>query len=89
MVVELDHSAACPAVGLPEFDTLPLPEGVAQVPSPRQNVEAEAEVPPFKLATGRLPVTPVDNGRPVQLVSVPEVGVPRIGVTSVGLVAFT
>jgi hypothetical protein len=33
------------------------------------------------------PVTPVDIGKPVQLVSVPEVGVPKIGVTKVGEVA--
>jgi len=33
------------------------------------------------------PLTPVDIGRPVQLVSVPLVGVPSKGVTSVGLVA--
>jgi hypothetical protein len=30
----------------------------AQVPSPLQNVLEEAEVPEFKLATGRLPVIP-------------------------------
>jgi hypothetical protein len=30
------------------------------------------------------PLTPVEIGSPVQLVSVPDVGVPRIGVTSVG-----
>jgi len=35
------------------------------------------------------PDTPVDIGRPVQLVSVPELGVPRIGVTKVGDVANT
>ena len=34
-------------------------------------------------------MTPVDRGRPVQLVKVPDVGVPKIGVTSVGLVAKT
>ena len=44
-------------------------------------------VPPF--ATGRIPVTPVVRGKPVQLVSVPEVGVPKIGVTKVGEVART
>ena len=38
--------------------TEPLPAGVAQIPSPRQNVELEASVPPFRLVTGRLPVTP-------------------------------
>jgi hypothetical protein len=33
------------------------PEGVAHVPSPRQNVEDDALVPLFRLATGRLPDT--------------------------------
>mgnify|MGYP001605857210 CR=1 FL=1 len=47
----------------------------------------EALVPP--LATGKTPVTPVVNGKPVALVKVPEVGVPKIGVTKVGLVAKT
>jgi hypothetical protein len=36
--------------------TLPEPAGIAQVPSPRQKVEADAEVPPLRLPTGRLPV---------------------------------
>ena len=44
-------------------------------------------VPP--LATGNVPVTPVDSGRPVQLVSVPETGVPSAGVVSDGLTART
>ena len=35
------------------------------------------------------PLTPVEIGNPVQLVSVPLVGVPKIGVTSVGEVAKT
>jgi hypothetical protein len=35
------------------------------------------------------PDTPVDTGRPVQLVSVPLVGVPKIGVTNVGEVLST
>jgi len=33
------------------------------------------------------PETPVEIGRPVQLVSVPDAGVPRAGVVSVGLVS--
>ena len=37
-------------------------------------------VPP--LAVGRIPVTPVVNGRPVRLVATPEAGVPRAGATS-------
>ena len=36
-----------------------LPEGVAQVPSPLQNVEDDAEVPELRFVTGRFPVTPV------------------------------
>ena len=50
-------------------------------------VEVVTPVPP--LATASVPVTPVDSGKPVQLVSVPLVGVPRMGVTSVGDVART
>ena len=64
-------------------------DGVAQVPSPRQNVEADADVPLFKFVTGRLPVTPVVRGKPVAFVSVALVGVPRIGVTNVGDVDST
>jgi hypothetical protein len=41
-------------------------------------------VPP--LATGKVPVTPVVKGKPVQDVSVPEVGVPKVGVTKALLV---
>ncbi len=90
---ELDVSAPEPSAvenGVAEF-VIPVRElvGVAHVPSPRQNVDEDALVPPFKLATGRFPVTPVDNGKPVQLVSVPEVGVPKTGVTSVGEVDKT
>jgi len=44
-------------------------------------------VPP--LVAGKVPVTPVLNGKPVAFVSVTEVGVPKIGVTSVGLVERT
>lgn len=42
----------------PTTVTVPEPPGVAHVPSPRQNVEEEAEVPLLRLVTGRLPVTP-------------------------------
>jgi hypothetical protein len=51
------------------------------------DVSVVAPVPP--LATGKVPVTPVVKGKPVQEVKVPEVGVPRRGVTNVGLVANT
>lgn len=44
-------------------------------------------VPPFVVA--RVPVIPVVNGKPVQLVNVPDVGVPKRGVVSVGDVAKT
>jgi hypothetical protein len=64
--------------------TVPDPVGDAHVPSPRQKVEEEAEVPLFKFVTGRFPVTPVLNGKPVALVSTPEAGVPNAGVVSVG-----
>lgn len=41
------------------------------------------------LPTGRVPVTPVDNGRPVALVNTAAEGVPRLGVVSAGEVANT
>lgn len=63
--------------------------GVDHVPSPRQNVVDDADVPEFRFVTGRFPVTPVDNGKPVALVNVNVVGVPRLGVTKVGEVANT
>ncbi len=59
----------------------------ALVPLPSSTlfaVNVAAPVPP--LATGRVPVTPVVKGRPVQLVKVPDEGVPSTGVTRVGLV---
>lgn len=67
----------------------PPPPGDAQVPSPRQNVDPEAPVPELRFATGRFPVTPVVNGKPVALVSTPALGVPRFGVTSTGDVFIT
>lgn len=60
--------------------TFPPPEGVAQVPSPRQNVLDDAPEPPFRFPTGRFPVTPVLSGRPVALVRIAAEGVPRFGV---------
>jgi len=62
-------------VGLVERTVLPEP------------VELVTPVPP--LATGSVPVTPVVKGKPVVLVSTPDVGVPSRGVTSVGLVDRT
>ena len=62
-------------VGLVESTLLPEP------------VEVVTPVPP--LATGSVPVTPVVKGKPVVLVSTPDVGVPSRGVTRVGLVDST
>lgn len=73
------------AVAVP-VSTLAAPFHVA---SPAQKVEAVAPVPLFKLATGRLPVTPVLSGNPVALVSTAALGVPKAGVTNVGLVEST
>ena len=69
--------------------TVPAPAGAAQEPSPRQNVEALADVPLFKLPTGKLPVTPVVKGKPVADVKTKVEGVPKLGVTKVGEVAKT
>ncbi len=41
-----------------------------------------APVPPF--AIGKVPVTPVVNGKPVALVKVNDVGVPKFGVVKIG-----
>ncbi len=41
-----------------------------------------ALVPP--LAIGKVPVTPVVNGKPVALVKVNDVGVPKLGVVNIG-----
>ena len=73
-----------------EKDVTPLdPEGVAQVPSPRQKVVDDAPVPLLRLVTGRLPVTPVVRGRPVAFVRTPAEGVPRFGVVRVGEICRT
>ena len=63
-------------------------------PEPVSSVTAEARLAldgvAKKVATPvPNPLTPVEIGNPVALVSVPEVGVPKIGVTKVGLVAKT
>jgi hypothetical protein len=58
ITVAEDHVASWPDVGVPVFETFPPPDGVAHVASPLQNVDELADVPEFKLATGKLPVTP-------------------------------
>ena len=63
-------------VGAVERTLLPVP------------VEVVTPVPP--LATGKVPVTPVAKGKPVQLVRIlPTPGVPRTGVTRIGAVEST
>ena len=57
-------------VGLVDNTVFPVP------------VDEVTPVPPF--ATGRVPVTPVVNGKPVILVATPLAGVPNAGVTKVG-----
>jgi hypothetical protein len=57
----------------------------ALVPFPFTRAPEVIEVAPVPpLATGKVPVTPVVNGSPVQLVKVPELGVPSTGVVKVG-----
>ena len=74
-------------VSVPAAVTFPLPAGVAHVPSPRQNVVLEAEVPELRLVTGRLPLTSEDNetapkvGRPAALPWSTVVVVPRLART--------
>jgi hypothetical protein len=63
------------SVGLVDNTLLPEP------------VEVVTPVPPFK--TGKVPVTPVDKGKPVRFVATPLAGVPKAGVTNVGDVAKT
>jgi hypothetical protein len=50
-----------------------VPEMVTFVPATKLGVVVP--VPPF--ATGRVPVTPVESGRPVKFVAVPLEGVPK------------
>jgi hypothetical protein len=79
VLVEVTSDVRHFVVGLPVTDdhaTEPA-LGVAQDPSPRQKVDALALVPLLRLVTGRLPVTPVLNGSPVQFVNVPLDGVPK------------
>jgi hypothetical protein len=85
----IDPTAAVICVPSSEIGMVAAAVGVAQVPSPRQKVVDDADVPELRLVTGRLPVTPVDSGSPVALVSVTAEGVPRFGVVSTGDVANT
>jgi hypothetical protein len=65
-----------------------------KAPDPVSSVTAEARFADDGVARNVAipvprPAIPVETGRPVQLVSVPEAGVPSTGVTRVGLVANT
>lgn len=73
--------AAVGAVGVP------VRAGLAERTADPVPVDVVTPVPP--LATGSVPVTPVESGRPVALVSVTADGVPRFGVTRAGDVALT
>jgi hypothetical protein len=68
-------------------DEPPPPAGVAHEPSPRQNVVAEAEVPEFKLVTGRLPVTCVAKLTPDNVP--PNVKLPVVVTVPVSVIPFT
>jgi hypothetical protein len=75
-----------PDVGVPKIGVIRV--GVLASTFSPVPVEAVTPVPPF--ATGRIPVTPVVNGKPVQLVrTLPAAGVPKTGVISVGEVERT
>jgi hypothetical protein len=67
---------------------------IATKPLPDPSVKARLKLVDVGVARNTdipaaIPLTPVDIGRPVQLVSVPLLGVPSAGVTSVGLVPNT
>jgi hypothetical protein len=66
-----------PAVKVLLVNPVPFPISKA----PLVGVEVKP-VPPF--AIGKVPVTPVLNGKPVALVKTPLAGVPKAGVTRVG-----
>ena len=55
---------------VPDVILAPPPLGVAQVPSPRQKVEDDADVPLLRLVTGRFPVTSAPARFTAELVTV-------------------
>ena len=70
------------------------PVAKTSAPDPVSSVTAAARFAddgvPRNVATfAPRPETPVETGKPVQLVKVPDVGVPKIGVTKVGVLAKT
>jgi hypothetical protein len=52
-----DTEISPPVKDCPTLVTVPVADGAAHAPSPLQNVEEEAPVPLFRLATGRFPLT--------------------------------
>jgi len=74
-----------PAEGVPMFGVVNA--GLVERTLLPEPVLVVTPVPP--LATGRVPVTPVVTGKPVQFVSTPADGVPMFGVVSAGLVERT
>ena len=93
-LVALVAVAALPPIERPEavpvkFVATPL-DGVPSAPLNVTNAPAEPTATPKAVATlVPSPDTPVDIGRPVQEVKVPEEGVPKTGVTKVGDVLNT
>jgi len=75
--VQLDN---VPDVGVPRIGVTNV--GLVASTTFPDPVEAVVPVPP--LATGKVPVTPVVNGKPVALVNVPLAGVPSTGAVNVG-----
>src|SRR5882724_4522710 len=79
-----------PSAGVTSVGLVPK----TSAPEPVSSVTAEARFAELGVARNVAtpvpnPETPVEIGKPVAFVSVPDVGVPRTGVTNVGLVANT
>ena len=69
---------------LTRLKSVPLMATVmAELPFPFTNpLRVLTPVPPFE--TGKIPVTPVDKGKPVKFVATPDAGVPRVGLVNTG-----
>lgn len=74
-----------PRIGLTSVGVLANTNAPLPVSSVTAEIKLALDGVPRKVATfAPSPLTPVDIGKPVVLVNVPEVGVPSIGVTNVG-----
>lgn len=82
-VPDVDACAVADVSTLLAIDVRTAPEMLGEVPNTTAPLPVEDVTPVPPLATGRVPVTPVVIGRPVQVVNTPLVGVPSNGVTSV------